>query len=351
VYPATSIGDNSWNFPSYAGNPDPYNAPGGFTASASAAQADPPAPIVLGRPRQGRRRAVRGRAQVRANTILPRGMRLAGATIRLDRLLFDRRGRGELTRPHGRRAPRPLKLTLRRAARGRFTGATTGRRSARVTLRRTGRRGRARLTLNVAAASFRAPRACHALPASVAIDTPPLYLDTRLVIGHGRVRHRLRLEQHVRCVRDRRGNVHRLVRVREPSYPSRPGLTVSLHGPRRVQPGAVVRYVARLHNRRRGRNRMRSSLWDVALKHATRTTRIRELRRGRTRSVTFTRRVPRTTTRSRLCVSVVATAAGARAANARSCAAVAAAPPAGACAARPARHRRAVAACAARAIR
>jgi FG-GAP-like repeat len=42
VDPAKSIGDNSWGFPSYAGNPDPYNAPGGFSASASAAQADPP---------------------------------------------------------------------------------------------------------------------------------------------------------------------------------------------------------------------------------------------------------------------------------------------------------------------
>jgi hypothetical protein len=294
---------------------------------------------------------VRGRAQVRANAILPRGMRLAGATIKLDRLLFDRRGRGELARPYGSRAPRSLKLTLRRAAPGRFTGATTGRRSVRATVRRTGRRGRARLTLNIGAATFRAPRACHALPASVAIDTPRLYLETRLAIAHGSARHRLRLEHHVHCVRDRRGNVHRLVRVREPSYPARRGLTVSLHGPRRVQPGAVVRYVARLRNQRRGKDRLASSLWDVTLKHATRTTRIRELRRGHTRSVTFTRRVPRTTTQSRLCVSVVATAAGARAADARSCAAVAVAPLAGACAAEPARHRRAAAACAARANR
>ena len=351
VDPVKSIGDNSWGFPSYAGNPDPYNAPGGFSSSASAAQADPRVPIVLGRPRQGHRRAVRGRAQVRANAILPRGMRLAGATIKLDRLLFDRRGRSELARPHGRRAPRSLKLTLRRAAPGRFTAATTGRRSVRATVRRTGRRGRARLTLNVGAATFRAPRVCHALPASVAIDTPPLYLETRLAISDGRSRHRLRLEHHVRCVRDRRGNVHRLVRVREPSYPARRGLTVSLHGPRRVQPGTVVSYVARLRNQRRGKDRLASSLWDVTLTRATRTTRIRELRRGRTRSVTFTRRVPRTTTRSRFCVSVVATAAGARAADARSCAAVAAAPPASRCAAEPARHRRAAAACAARAIR
>jgi hypothetical protein len=196
----------------------------------------------------------------------------------------------------------------------------------RVTLRLTGRR-RARLTLNIGAATFRAPRACQALPASVAIDTPPLYLETRLAIRHGRIRHRLRLEHHVRCVRDARGNVHRLVRVREPRYRARGGLTVSLRGPRRVRPGTVVGYAARLHNQRRGRDRTRSSLWDVTLNNGRRTVRIRELRRGRARSVTFTRRVPRTTTRSRFCVTVVATAAGARAAHARSCAAVAAALP------------------------
>ena len=341
VDPARSIGDNSWNFPSYAGNPDPYRAPGGFSSSASAArtaataQADPPAPIMLGRPRHGHRRAMRGRAQVRAGTVLPRGMRLEGATLRLDRLLFDRRGRGELARPHGRRAPRPLNLTLRRAAPGRFTAATTGRRSVRATVRRTGRRGRARLTLDLGASTFRAPQACHALPASVALDTPPLYLETRLRIVHGTDRHRLRLEHHVRCARDRRGNIHRVVRAREASYPVRRGLTVSLHGPRRVQPGTVVTYTARLRNQRRGRDKLRSSLWDVTLTHATRTTRIRELRRGRTRRVTFTRRVPRTATRSRMCVTVVATAAGARAADARSCAAVAAASPASRCAAEP----------------
>lgn len=85
--------------------------------------------------------------------------------------------------------------------------------------------------------------------------------------------------------------------------------------------GTVVRYVARLRNQRRGRERLASSLWDVTLNNGTRTTRIRELRRGRARSVSFSRRVPRTT-RSRFCVHVVATAAGTRAADARVCVAV-----------------------------
>ncbi len=332
VDPATSIGDNSWGFPSYAGDPDPYNAPGGFSSSAAAARPGAAArvrrlaPIRLGRPRHGHRRAVRGRAQVRGGITVPRGMRLTGATVRLDRLLFDRRGRGELARPYGGRASRPVKLRLKRRAPGRFTAATAGRRSVRVTVRRVGRRGRARLTLRLGAKAFRAPRACHALPAANALKTPRLYLDTRLVISHGRIRHRVRLEHHVRCVRDARGNVDRLVRVRNRSFPARRGLAVSVDGPRRVQPGAVVRYVARLRNRRRSKDRLISSLWDVALNDGTRTTRIRELRRGRARRVSVFRRVPRAT-RSRFCVHVGATAAGARAADARVCAVVRAARP------------------------
>jgi hypothetical protein len=72
------------------------------------------------------------------------------------------------------------------------------------------------------------------------------------------------------------------------------------------------------HNRRRGSNRLLSSLWDVTLTGGGRRTRIRQLRRGRSRSLIFTRRVPRTA-RRRFCVDVVAIAAGARAASARFC--------------------------------
>jgi hypothetical protein len=88
----------------------------------------------------------------------------------------------------------------------------------------------------------------------------------------------------------------------------------------------VVRYVARLRNQRRGRERLASSLWDVTLNNGTRTTRIRELRRDRARSVSFSRRVPRAT-RSRFCIHVVVTAAGTPAADARVCVAVRAARP------------------------
>ena len=312
---AKTIGDNRWDFPTFSGDPDPYNAPGGFTAVAGA-------PIRLGRPRSGQRRAVHGRALLRGGVTVPRRLALDGATVKLDRLLFERRGRGELTRPYRGRAARSVTLRLRRAAPGVFTAARQGRRKVRVTLRRSGRRGRARIALRLGGTEFRAPHACHALPASLALDTAPLHLESRLVIRHGRVRHRLRLEHRVRCGRDARGNVDRLVLVRNRSVRLRRGLAVSLRGPRSVRPGTSVRYTARLRNRRDGGGRTASSLWDVTLNDLRRTRRIRELRRGRSRSVSFTRRVP-ATARTPFCVHVVATAAGARATRARTCAAVA----------------------------
>jgi hypothetical protein len=317
---ATSIGQNTWNFPSYEGDPDPYNAPGGFTAVAAQARSRPP--IVLGHPRRGQQRAVPGHAQVLGAVTVPRRLRLAGATVTLDRLLVERRGRGEVARPYGGRAPRTVRIRLRRDGPGRFSGAGGDRRRVRVTLLRTGPRGRTRLALRLSAAHFRVPHACQALPVALARDSAPLILESRLVLSHGRFRHRVRIEHHVRCARNARGNIDRLVFVRHRSHPTRPGLTISVHGPRQVRPGATVRYVARIANRRRPATRVTSSLWDVSLRAGTHVTRIRELRRGRARSVSFTRRAP-SDGRSRFCAAVAVTAAGARAAGARACARIA----------------------------
>ena len=346
VDPITSIGENTWNFTTRSGNPKTYPPDGTVggvvkeglgrlattptpVVAGAAARTRPRAPIMLGRPRHGHRRAVRGRAQLLVDTPIPRAMRLAGATIRLKRLLFERRGHGELTRAYGGRVPRPLKLRLKRAAAGRFTAATTGRRSVRIALRRVRRHGRTRLALEVGAAAFRGPRACHGLPASVAIDTPPLHLETLLTISDGRTRHRIVLKHHVRCLRDARGNIDRLVRVRPRRHPLRRGLAVSLYGPRHVRPGTTARFVAHVRNRRRGSRRLLSSLWDITLDAHTRnghgrTARIHELRRGRSRRVTFTRPVPRGA-RGRFCAVVVATAPATRGVHARACAPVRAA--------------------------
>jgi hypothetical protein len=107
---------------------------------------------------------------------------------------------------------------------------------------------------------------------------------------------------------------------------SAPGLT-SPAGPEPRGAGGTDRYVARVHNRRRGTRRLLSSLWDVTLR-SRRRRRIRELRRGRSSGLVFTRRVPRNA-RQRVCVNVVATAAGARGASAVACGAVSATRPPG----------------------
>jgi hypothetical protein len=279
-------------------------------------------------------RAPRGRAQMRTDVGTLGRMRLARATIRLDRVLFEA-GHGELTHPT--RAQRPLKLKLRRAGRRWFSGQTKGRRPVRIVARRHSDR---RVTLTLTSTRvYHTPQACHAVPASVALQSPPLWLHTGMVISHGRTRRRVTLSHHVRCRRDARGNVNRLEYVRYRHYRRRRGLAVTLRGPRIVRPGATVRYVARVHNRRRARRgangRMVSSLWDVTLTDGRRTKRIRELRRGRTRTFAFTIRVPRNartvrapgTPRRRFCAVAVAGATAARPASDRACASVQVAPP------------------------
>jgi hypothetical protein len=115
----------------------------------------------------------------------------------------------------------------------------------------------------------------------------------------------------MRCRRDARGNISTLVHVHNRPRRLRPGLAVTLRGPRRVQPGTTTRYVARVQNRRRGGDRLLSSLWGVTLTGGTRSTRMDELRAGRSRRVVFTVRVPRAA-RGRLCTRAVAGALGAR---------------------------------------
>jgi hypothetical protein len=325
--PELSVHQNSWGFNTYCGNPRAGACAGAPASASASAQTGRRAPIMLGRLRHGQRRAARGRARFRAEIGIPPRLRLAGAKVGFKRLLFELRGHGELTRTPGSRPPRPL--VLRRTGPGRFTAAArSGRPRARIVLRRVGR-GRASLTLTAGARAFRAPRACHALPASVALETPPLELETRLVIRNGRVRHRVVLPHHVRCRRDAYGNIDRLVYIRNHPHRLRPGLALTLRGPRHVQPGTSARYVARVHNRRRrGGDRLASSLWQVTLASratattpaagAARVSRIRELRAGRSRQLVITVRVPRAAKR-RFCTHAIATAPGAVADHARVC--------------------------------
>ena len=316
----SSIGDNTWGFATHAGNPDPTWASLG-RASTAQAQARAQAPIVLGRRRIGKRRAVKAHTRLSAGVHVPRRLRLAGATVTVKRVLFEPRGRGELTLPPlGDRTPRPLELRLARSGSGRFRAAgRSNRRDVRIALRRLNQGTRVAVDLRASADAFRVPRTCHSLPASVARRTPPMKLETRLVLRDAGIRRRITLFHHVRCQRDARGNVHRLKFVRFREYPARSGLDVTVRGPRRVLPGADATYVARVRNRRSGGSRPASSLWDVTLSSGDRERRIRELRRGRSRSISFRHRAPRAAGK-RFCVSIRAVGPGLRPAADRFCA-------------------------------
>lgn len=324
---ALSIGQNTWGFNNYCGD-FVASSCAGAGATASAATAQTREPITLGRKRHGRARAVPGRMRLSATITLARDVQLTDATVKVPRLLFEPRGRGELTR--GRRSRPPGPLVLRRTGPGRFSAASTsGGQRVRITLRRRPY-GRASLSLTATARAFRTPGACHALPASVALESAPLWLHTRLVLDDGRVRQPIVLRHHVRCLRDARGNVDRLRYVRHRSPKMRAGLAVTARGPGSVRPGERVRYDARVRNRRRTGERMKSSLWHITVGAGPRTKQIRELRRGRTRTVALTVRVPRDagtarvpgSPRGRFCIRVAAVAPGARGTSDRVCARV-----------------------------
>ena len=157
--------------------------------------------------------------------------------------------------------------------------------------------------------------------------------QSRLVISDGRTRHRIRVERHVRCARDARGNIDRLVPVRYRSYPARPGLAVSLRGPSRVQPGttASVR-----RTRAQPPPRPRSAALLAVGRHAPRP-RAHEahpraaawphahLQLHRQGAAQRRNRQVGSTPRGRFCVGVGANAPGARAEGARVCSRVRAA--------------------------
>ena len=113
----------------------------------------------------------------------------------------------------------------------------------------------------------------------------------------GKTRRQIDVSQHVRCARDARGNVDRLVPVRLRDYPQRRGLALTLRGPSSVQAGAMARYRVSVRNLRRG-----TSLWDLTVRSGRQHRRLHEVRRRHIRTVTFTRRVPRAAS-GRFCVS------------------------------------------------
>lgn len=298
----TSVVANTWGFPNNVGAPDP---PGAFdcmikNGCAIGSRSEGAAPVRFKRTRAG----MRGSAELRTELGTLRGKRLAGATLRIDRLLFEE-GHGELT--SASRKARPLTLRLSRAGKGRFVAKAKGR--VTVELRR-GRDGRVRVTLSGARVRH-VPRACRALPASVA-EPATAWLHSRLVIRAEGAGVPVRVSQHLRCRRDGSGEVARLERVRFGRTASRPGLAVSVRGPKAVRAGGRATYRARVSNR------AEASFWDVRVTGAAKTTRIRELRRGKSRTVAFSVRVPHNA-RGRVCVRFAAAAPAAKEAREHVC--------------------------------
>ena len=151
----TSVTDNGWNYPSYSGTPDPLNAFDCLIKNGCAlnSQARLQAPIRLRRPATGRRQAADGGARLETRLILPRRMRLAGKTVTVERVLFER-GHRDLTARRTARRAKALRLTLKQTGEGRFAAR---RRHVRVALRRRPN-GHVRLAVS-STRLFHAPRA------------------------------------------------------------------------------------------------------------------------------------------------------------------------------------------------
>jgi hypothetical protein len=181
------------------------------------------------------------------------------------------------------------------------------------------------------------PSACQALPAGYALDTRHFELTNPLRLSDGSKRLPVRWRELWRCVCDRAGAISELRPVSPPSLHLRPGLGVSLVGPRAVTAGATVTYRVRLRNLRRGLSEsLVAALWHLvaqgaasvvpvrgerksgrALVHAS--WRIRELRPAKSMVLRLRVRVP-VSSAVRLCVAAMAGADAARAASARLCA-------------------------------
>ncbi len=323
----TSLGANTWNFTSYTGSFDVSTSHCGepFGGCDQAVPVRSTRPIELARPGIGLRAGRGGSAELSALIRLPLPVHLAGAAVRLDRLLFESAGRGELAGPHGGRFGAAPSLTLRRRPHETFVAQAASQPGVRVLLRRIRPHGPVEVTLQISGSRLDTPSACNAVPAAVSLAQPPVELETRLMINDGGIRRVVDWTHRWRCARDATGTVDRLVPMLQRSHPVRAGLAITLYGPRRVQARRAARYVAVVYNRRTDRQRQRSSLWDVAVVNGRgHTLRIHELRRGRSRSLSFSRAVP-SAAGSRFCVDVFATAPGVHAAHARICAVVRAA--------------------------
>ncbi len=296
---------NGWNFANYSGDPVAVGSSSGHASIGD-----------------------RGSVRLTGRITLPRAFRLADASVVAERLLYDLYGGDELARRPSGRALVELRLTGHGQT-GVLRSGAGAQPLARLTLGRSAHRSLS-FGLGVTGVAMSVPAACHALPASDALHTPPFTLDTELQISDGRLKRTVSLPTLWRCVRNRAGAISALQTVAPTRLPAHQGLALSLRGPRTVRPGATVTYRVQVRNRRAGRrDRILSSLWHLlvqggvtanATNNRPKTMRwpIAELRRGRTRTLPLHFRVPRSAA-GRLCITATAGADSARSAGARLC--------------------------------
>ena len=324
--PSTVSASEAWAFQTFTGAPV-VAAQGTLAGSVTQIGADDRATAA--------RSATRGDGPVvrmRASVALRRGVRLRHARVLFDRLLFERRGAGELVRHRsGRRLP-PLVLRRRSGTGGVFASRRRG--APRVGLRLR-RRGQRVLSVRLVARNVGLPdppTACGGTRPGVDLATRPITLHTRLRIDDGRRRPLvISLRPQWTCRRDRLGNVRRLV-LQPPKYRAPTGRrpTIAVRGPRRVSSGrrATYRIVVR--------NRSRTTAYDVLVRASlpralaprrVRGARVRAgqvlwrwraLKPGRSRTVRLRVRAGRSAT-GRVCPEVVASAIDARSAKKRIC--------------------------------
>ncbi len=313
VDPVKSVGlaqgpEHGWDFTSYCGDPEVF----------SESDLCPAGSATVGS---------RAHVTLSTNVTLPPGFQVKSASLLAGRVLeelpfFDRLVDRESGRPLGALALEPHRNpgTLQSApARSGPLAQLRVRRSA---------FGGISLTLRLNAVRVDIPDTCQELSGP---DAPPFALATTIRLYDGARTDPVHVSGLWRCVWNRVGAVTSLRTLSAKPLPHRPGLAVSIAGPRTVRAGAIVTYVVRVDDRRPARrNRIISSLWHVVVEAVSapsgarlrtqvrsRTWRITELRRGRSRSFRLEVHAPAA---GHFCTDVYAQADSARSAASRLCA-------------------------------
>ena len=321
---------NGWNFTTCTGQPEVLDADGlsqGTCSDFTSAQATTGA---------------NGSVKLTAALGLPSGFHVRTATLITSRLLREPRGRGRLLTRSSGGSLGTVRLTSGggklRGSPGGTLGSPRGAPPMTLSVHHTPGR-QVRMTLSLSRLRVAVPYACEQLPASVARTTAPFTLTAALQLSNGHASHTVSLPAEWQCVRNRGGAIIGLRTVVPPKPAHRPGLALSIKGPRWAIPGSIAAYTIRVRNTRRGpRNRDISSLWHLRVQsnlipfasgakikiHVPRRVvrRLAELRHGRTKVLRIRIRIPggvKQASIHRICLYTSAIADSARPTGAKAC--------------------------------